>query len=347
MRMQESFCSVLGALAVLLLTMCWAARVHSQDFFYKGETIRIVVGASAGGGFDTYSRVVGRHLGKHVPGNPSVIVQNMPGAGTLIAAKHVYDVAKPDGLTIGNFIGDLVLGQLLGREGITFKAKEFQWLGVPGKDHIACVLTTASGITDMTKWFASKTPVKLGGIAGTAPGNSALILKEALGLPMHVVTGYPGTAEIRLGAESGELAGGCWQWESIKPTWKGALDRGEVRVLLQATKRPLPDLPNVPSAYDFAKTEEAKRLIEVGVETTSSITRLYAFPPGTPTDRTATMRKAFMNTMRDREFLADAKKSNISIDPSSGEEVEKLVSGIFDLQPELVARLKTTLSSKQ
>jgi tripartite-type tricarboxylate transporter receptor subunit TctC len=346
MRMQESFCSVLGALAVLVLTMCWAARVHSQDFFYKGETIRIVVGASAGGGFDTYSRVVGRHLGKHVPGNPSVIVQNMPGAGTLIAAKHVYDVAKPDGLTIGNFIGDLVLGQLLGREGITFKAKEFQWLGVPGKDHIVCALTTASGITDMKKWLTSKTPVKLGGIAGTAPGNSAFILKEALGLPMQVVTGYPGTAEIRLGAESGELAGGCWQWESIKPTWTGALKSGDVRVLLQVTKQPLPDLPNVPLAYDFAKTDEARKLIEVGIETTSSITRLYAFPPGTPTDRTTTMREAFMKTMRDPEFLAEAKKSNLAVDPSAGEEVEKLVSGIFDLQPELVARLKTILLPK-
>ena len=164
---------------------------------------------------------------------------------------------------------------------------------------------------------------------------------------MQVVTGYPGTAEIRLGAESGELAGGCWQWESIKPTWKGALERGEVKVLLQVTKRPLPDLPNVPLAYDFAKTNETRRLIEVGIETTSSITRLYAFPPGTPTDRTTTVREAFMKTMRDREFLADAKKSNLAIDPSSGEEVEKLVSGIFDLQPELVARLKTILLTKK
>ena len=346
MAIRKCFGIALGAMAAFCVTIFGAARLHSQEPFYKGTTIRIVVGASAGGGFDTYSRVIARHLGKHVPGNPSVIVQNMPGAGTLIAAKHVYDVAKPDGLTIGNFIGDLVLGQLLGREGITFKAKEFQWLGVPGKDHIVCALTTASGITDMKKWLTSKTPVKLGGIAGTAPGNSAFILKEALGLPMQVVTGYPGTAEIRLGAESGELAGGCWQWESIKPTWTGALKSGDVRVLLQVTKQPLPDLSNVPLAYDFAKTDEARKLIEVGIETTSSITRLYAFPPGTPADRTTTMREAFMKTMRDPEFLAEAKKSNLAVDPSAGEEVEKLVSGIFDLQPELVARLKTILLPK-
>ena len=175
----------------------------------------------------------------------------------------------------------------------------------------------------------------------------ALAIKNLLGAKIRLVAGYKGTAEIRLAAESGEVAGGCWQWESIKPTWKSALERGDVRVLLQVTRQPLPDLPNVPLAYDFAKTEGARRLIEVGIETTSSITRLYAFPPGTPRDRTNIVREAFMKTMRDPEFLADARKSNLAIDPSSAEAVEKLVSGIFDLQPELVARLKTILSPKQ
>jgi tripartite-type tricarboxylate transporter receptor subunit TctC len=320
------------------------AHPSTHEPFYKGKTIRIIVGATPGGGFDTYSRAIARYMGKHIAGNPTVIVENMAGAGTLIAANYTYKAVKPDGLTIGNFIGGLVLGQLLGQPGIEFDARKFEWVGVPSRDNVACAFTKASGITSMEKWMASKTPVKLGATGrGTAPEDTPKVLKAALGLPIHLITGYKGTADIRLAAESGEVAGGCWQWESIKVTWRKALEAGEASVVLQVTPQPLPDLPGVPLAISFAKTEEARTLIQVGVQNQSAITRLYAFPPGTPKERVRIMRKAFQDTLKDPEFVADAKKSKLEIDPTTGEEVERIIAEFFKLDPALIASLKGIL----
>ena len=151
-----------------------------QEKFFEGKTIRIIVGFAAGGGFDIYSRTIARHMGRHLPGNPSVIVENMTGAGSLLAANHLYKVAKPDGLTIGNIHGNQILNQVLGSPGIEFDARRFEWIGVPVKDNGACALTKASGITSLEKWIASKTPVKLGGGGtGDTTTTNAKILKEA------------------------------------------------------------------------------------------------------------------------------------------------------------------------
>jgi tripartite-type tricarboxylate transporter receptor subunit TctC len=324
-----------------LLTALDAAHSAEQDAFYRGKTIRIVVGGPAGGGFDTYSRAIARHIGKHVPGQPTVIVENMPGAGMLIAANHAYNVAKPDGLTMVNFIGGLLLGQLVGQPGIQFDAKKFEWLGVPSKDKVVCAFAKASGITSVEKWMAAKTPVKLGGVGrGTAPDDAAKFLKAALGLPIQLVTGYKGTPQIRLAAESGEVAGGCWQWESIKVTWRKALDAGEVSVVLQVTAQPLPELPTVPLAIQFAKTQEARTLIEMGIQNPAAITRLYALPPGTPKERVQMLRKAFLAALKDPELLAEAKQAKLEIDPIGGEELEGIVAQFFQVDPAVAATLK-------
>ena len=194
------------------------------------------------------------HINKHIPGNPTVVVQNQPGAGGLIAANSVYKVSKPDGLTIGNFIGTLVIDQVLGAPGIEFDARKFEWIGVPMQESNACAFTKASGITSLEKWKSSPTPVKLG---ATAPGdptyNIPLILKETLGLPTQVVGGYKGIQGILVAAESNEVAGACWQWESIKTTWRNALNAGEVSVVVQINAQRHPELANVPNALDLAK----------------------------------------------------------------------------------------------
>jgi len=180
----------------------------SDDIFFKNKTVRMIVGFGAGGGFDIYSRAIARHMGKHIPGNPSVVVENMTGAGSLLAANHLYKVAKPDGLTIGNIHGNQILNQVLGSPGVEFDARRFEWIGVPVKDNGACALTKASGITSLERWRASKTPVKLGGGGpGDTTTTNAKILKEALNLPIQLVMGYKGTSDMRLAAESGELAG--------------------------------------------------------------------------------------------------------------------------------------------
>jgi tripartite-type tricarboxylate transporter receptor subunit TctC len=333
-----------GLLAFTLLLPSVAAAASADDF-YKGKTIRIVVGFSAGGGFDTYARAIARHMSRHIPGQPPIIVENMTGAGSLIAANHVFKVAKPDGLAIGHFIGGLFLGQVLGQAGVEFDARKFEFIGAPITDHVVCAMTKASGITSVEKWMAAKTPVKMGGIApGTStPDNATRILKAALGLPIQLVTGYKGTADVRLAAESGEVSGGCWGWDSVKTTWRKAIETGDAVVVLQANRKNHPELPQVPQAIKLAKTEDARRLIDVGIHADSDIVRTYTLPPGTPKERVQLLRKAFDDTLKDAEFLADAKKSNLSVEPVQVDEIERDIRALFKLDPGLVTKLKDIL----
>ncbi len=328
----------------LIIGFAFDVHVGAQELFYRDKTIRIIVGFSAGGGFDTYSRVIARHLGKHIPGNPAIIVENRAGAASLIAANHLYKVAKPDGLTIGNFHGNQILNQALGYPGIEFDARKFEWIGVPVRENKVCAFTRASGITSFEKLRTAKPPVKIG---GQAPGddtyNTPVIFKEALDLPMQIVAGYKGTAEIRLAAEGGEVAGGCWGWESMKPTWRKGLESGEVVVVLQGSPTAHPDLPNVPLAIDLAKTDEARQLLTAGIHDPAAMTRPYALPPGTPKQRVQILRKAFIETLKNPEFVEDAKKSNLDIDPVSNEELERMVNGLLSLNPKIVAKLKEVL----
>jgi tripartite-type tricarboxylate transporter receptor subunit TctC len=338
----------LSSLAVVvglgLLPSIWAEPGLAQEEFYKGKTVRIVVGSAPGGGFDTYARAIARQMGKHVPGNPTVIVENMTGAGSLRSANYLYRIAKPDGLTIGHFLGGLLLGQALGREGIEFDARKFEYLGVPVRESSICALGKKVGFSTIEEWLASKTPVKLGGIApGNATDDVAKILQAGIGLPIHLVSGYKGTSEVRLAVEGGEVFGVCMGWDSIKATWRKNLESGDVAIVLQATARPHPELPKIPLAVSFAKTQEGRRLIEVGIHDLSAIFRPYVLPPGTPKDRVETLRRAFAETLKDPEFLSAAAKSRLSIDPVSGEEAKKIVAGLFDLPPALVAKLKDVL----
>ncbi len=335
----------LSTLLTIALLLPSSASAAAADDFYKGKPIRIVVGFSAGGGFDTYARAIARHMSRHIPGQPPIIVENMTGAGSLIAANHLFKVAKPDGLTIGHFIGGLFLGQVLGQPGVEFDGRKFEFIGAPITDHVVCALTKASGITSVEKWMASKTPVKMGGIApGTStPDNATRIFKAALGLPIQLVTGYKGTAEVRLAAESGEVAGGCWGWDSVKTTWRKAIESGDAVVVLQANRKNHLELPQIPQAIKLAKSEDARRMIDVGIHADSDIVRTYTLPPGTPKDRVQILRKAFDDTLKDAEFLADAKKSNLSVDPVPVDEIERDLSALFKLDPALVAKLKDIL----
>ena len=332
------------ALAITgFVLMTGTAHATTHDF-YKGKTIRIAVGAAAGGGFDTYARVIARHMGRHIPGNPTIIVENMPGAGSLIAANYAYKIAKPDGLTLGHFLGGLFLEQLFGKPRVEFDARKFEYVGVPVKDNPACAFIRASGITSIEKWMVARTPPKLGGVGpGTATDNVPKLLAASIGLPIQLVSGYKGTAVIRLAAESGEVAGGCWAWESLRATWRKGIDTGEVAVVLQTQSQPHPDIPSVPLAINLAKTDEARQLIKFGIQDMSAINRPFVLPPGTPKDRVQLLRKAFVDTLGDPEFLVDAQKSKLEVDPMTGEDLEQTVLGLVKLNPALLARLKEVL----
>ena len=333
-----------ACLGLMVLVAITCAAASAQDDFYRGKTIRIVVGYSAGGGFDTYSRAIARHLAKHIPGKPAVIVENMPGAAGLVAANSIYRAGRPDGLTIVNFQGTQVMSQILGRDGVEFDARKYEWLGAPTRENAVCALTRASGVTTVQQWAASTTPVKLGSVApGGATHDVPRVLQAALGLPIHLVRGYKGTAEIRLAAQSGEVSGGCWPWESLRPTWRQALEAGEAAVVLQVTDKPLPDLPGVPLALGLAKTDEARQLIRSGIIVPTTVSRVYAMPPATPADRVRLLRTAFLKTLADPEFVADARQAQLDIDPISGEEVTRLIGELFKMSPAVLAKLKELL----
>jgi len=311
---------------------------------YEGKVVRIIVGYSAGGGLDVNARVIARHMGKYIPGHPTLIVENMVGAGGLILANHLYKVSRPDGLTIGHIIGGLFLSQALGQPGVEFDAMKFEYLGAAMQEYAVCAFAKASGITSIEKWMASNTPVKMGGTGpGTFVDNNIRILRAALRLPIQLVTGYKGSADVRLAVESGELAGSSYGWDSMKATWRKALETGDVVPVLQAVPKPFPDLPNVPLAINYAKTDEARQLIEVGLHSSGIFYRPFILPPGTHKEQVQILRKAFQETMKDKEFLAEMKKANMGLDPVTGDELAKNVAEIFRLDPAMLAKLKDIL----
>ena len=318
----------------------------AEDFF-KGKTLTFVVGFSAGGGFDTYTRLIARHISKHLPGNPRVVVQNRTGAGSLIAANHIYNRAKRDGTVIGNWIGPLVLSQKLGNKAAKFDGQKFNWLGAPVADSGVCALTKASGIKTVDDWFASKRPIKIG---ATGPGSTTddppKLLRVAIGLPIKMVEGYGGTANIRLAAESGEIDGGCWAWQSIKPTWSKGIQSGNVRPVIQIGLKSHPELKHVPLAINYAKTAKARELLKVANDAYGDIARPYSLPPGVPQARVRLLQTAFMDTLRDPELLAEAKKSKLEINPLDGPTIKKLIANLFKMDPALISRLRELLLPK-
>lgn len=333
----------LTALASWLLASTTIAI--AQTDFYQGKTIRIIVGFSPGGGYDALARMLSRHMPKYIPGHPTILVENMTGAGSLLAANHIYKVAKPDGLSMGHFSGGFAFNQVMGQPGIELDTQKFVYVGAVARDESAIALTKASGVTSMEKWFAVKTPVKLG---TTGPGafgtdNVIKVIKAALNLPIQIISGYKGTADMRLAAESGEIDGTTWGWDSMRGTWQKALETGTVVVVLQTVPKPFPDLAKVPLAIDFAKTPEAKQLIEIGIHFPSKITKTLALPPGTPLDRAQILQKALQETVKDPDFIAEADKAKIGLAPVTADEMKKTVDGIFKLDPGILAKLKTIL----
>ena len=333
---------------IALIFLAGTTTKSTADEFYQGKTIRFVVGFSAGGGFDTYTRLIARHFGKHVPGNPTTVVENKTGAGSLVAANYIYNQAEPDGLTIGNWIGPLVLQQVLGNKAAKLDGRKFGWLGVPTPDSGVCALTQASGIKTVEDWFASKRPIKIG---ATAPGSTTddvpKLIKVALGLPIQMVEGYSGTSKIRLAAESGEIDGGCWAWESIKPTWAKGIESGQARVVMQTMLQSHPELKHVPLASKYAKTEEARELLNVVNGPYGVLARPYSIPPGTPKERLKVLQKAFTETLGDSELLAEAKKAKLEIKPVDGPTVARLMGDLYNIKAATKEKLKEIVIPKK
>jgi tripartite-type tricarboxylate transporter receptor subunit TctC len=324
-----------------------SAFASSVEDFYKGKIIHFIVGGSAGGGYDTYTRLIARRFAQYVPGKPSIVVENMPGAAMLIAANYIFNSARRDGTYIGHWSGGLLLQQLLGNPAVQFDGRKFNYLGMPTVDNLVCVLTNRSGVKTAAEWLKAKRPLKIGAIGpGTSGDDDTKLLAAATDFPIQLVEGYKGTAEIRAAAESGEVEGTCaFGWQSAKVTWASALRAGQVHVVLQTTLEPHPELKGVPLAIEYAKTEEGKKMLSIASDVYGK-QRLYSLPPQVPEERVQALQKAFMDTLKDSQLLAEAEKAKLEINPVDGPGIEKVVNGLFEIDPAIVNRIKKLLGSK-
>ena len=320
------------------------APVAAQDQFYRGKVVRVIVGFPPGGGYDTYARLIARHMGKHVAGNPTIVVDNMSGAGSMISANHIYRVAKPDGLTVGHFIGGLFLQQILGKPGIEFDARKFEYIGAPAQDNFILGLHKNTGFTSLQQWIAARTVVKFGG-AGFGAGTDDLtaVARDVMGLPIQLVAGYKGTADIRLAFNNGEILGITNSWQSTRSTWRTELDGGTLNILVQLASKSHPELTKYPLPGDLIKTDEGRKIFQAVAQVHGASVRPFVLPPTTPKERVQMLRKAFTDTLTDSDFVAEAKKGNIEINPVNGEELAKSVHSVLQLEPSLVAKLKEIL----
>jgi tripartite-type tricarboxylate transporter receptor subunit TctC len=334
-------------LPILISVSPASAHAASVEDFYKDKTIQFIVGGSAGGGYDTYTRLIARHFARYVPGKPATVVQNMPGAAMLIAANYVFNSAPRDGTVIGHWSGPLILQHLMGNPAVKFEGRKFGWLGMPTADSLVCILTERSGIKTAEEWRHAKTRVKLGAIGpGTSGTDDTKLLAAATGFPLQLIEGYKGTADIRVAAETGEVDGTCaFGWQSAKVTWANALRARQVHVVLQTMLESHPELKGVPLAVDYAKTEEGKKLLRIASELYGK-QRLYSLPPQVPEQRVRTLQKAFIDTLKDPQFLAEAEKARLEIDPIDGRGIEKMVQGLYEMEPAIVNRVKQVLEAK-
>ena len=327
-----------------------AGAVHATTHeFFKGKTIRLVVGNSTGGSMDDWGRFVALHLGRHIPGNPEVIVQNMAGAGTIIAANYIYNVAKPDGLSIGLVNPAIYVDQLLGAKEVKFDWQKFSFIGSPERLDYVLFMRTDTPYKTLDDMRKAKEPPRCAALAISTPSYQfPKLLEEGLGLKFHMVLGYGGGGEMNLAIEKGEVqcrAGTVSSYVDREPT-RGWAKNGFVRALAQSGSKRYPKLPDVPTIYELMeahKTADAiKRLAKV-VLASLDLGRPFIAPPGMAADRVKLLRDAFTKAMNDPALVADAQKRKWDLDPMSGAELEGTAKEIMVQPPEVIERMKKLL----
>ena len=310
-------------------------KLHANEF-YKGQTIRFVVGFAAGGGYDLSARIVGRHMGKHIPGNPTIVVENMTGAGSLIAANYTYNSAKPDGLFVGIWNSAYVLRQALGDKAVRLDARKLGWIGAPTKGTPFCSIMAHTGLKSLKDVLSADRELKMG---STGPGSTyddmPQILNRTLKTKFKVISGYEGTSTILVAMRRKEVDGGCWTWESARTTARPMLDASGDDKLIpflihsRELDREVKDLPLIP---EVIMGQDNLSAYETWVGT-YEFQRPFSVPPGTSKERLQILRKAFADTLKDPEFIAEAKKTKFDATYVSGEEVEKYVDKVLSVTP--------------
>ena len=333
------------ALSLLLLGPPGAP---AQDF-YQDKIIRFIVGQAAGGGYDTYTRTIAHHIIKHIPGHPAVTVENMTGAGSLVAANYLYNNAKPDGLTVANWNSAFVLNQALGDPNVRFDARKFAWVGAPSKGIPVCVIMGFAGPRTFAEILRSEKPIKMG---GTAPGSHSidlpLMLNKMLGTKFNVVSGYQGTAQVRLAMQRREVDGDCTNWESVVATRKDMVEaKGGDRLIpfLIHSRAKDPQVRNIPLFSEVLRGDTDTATYKAYMAQ-MEYQRPLTTAPGTPKERLEILRRAFQATLLDPEFLAHAAKAKLDITYVSGEETEKNVAEVLSIAAKVKENLQFLSQAK-
>jgi tripartite-type tricarboxylate transporter receptor subunit TctC len=321
---------------VVALFVFGAQPQAGADEFYKGKTIRFVVGLAPGGGYDLSARTVARHIGKYIPGNPTIIVENMTGAGSLIAANYTYYSAKPDGLFVGIWNGGYVLRQAIGDKAMRFDTRKFGWIGAPTKATPSCSIMAHTGLQSLKDILAANRELKMG---STGPGSTyddlPQLLNLSLGTRFKVISGYEGTSTILVAMRRKEVDGGCWGWESVRTIARPMLDaKGDDKLIpfLIHRREAEPEVKDLPLVTEVIKSEDHLSAYKTWVGT-HEFQRPFTVPPGTPKERLVLLRKGFAATMKDPEFLAETKKAKLETTYVSGEEVEDYVKQVLSITP--------------
>jgi tripartite-type tricarboxylate transporter receptor subunit TctC len=332
-------CGIAAALAAAVTTQ--PARSAGVEDFYKGKTVSLLIGYSVGGGYDAYGRLLARHLGKYIPGSPTVVPQNMTGAGSLKAANYVYSVAPKDGSVIGTFSRSMGIAPLLDKA--EFDSTKFTWLGSVTDEVSLCVTRHDAPVKTFSELLA--TPATFGAEgAGSDPNIFASFYRNVLGAKIKVVTGYPGTNEIQLAVERGEVDGLCGlSWSTLKGRYPHWLKEKRANILVQAGIKKQPELPDVPSANELAKHPDQTQILKL-LLIGQAMARPFAAPPGIPADRRAALIAAFERTTADPDFLAEAERLNFEVNPVSANQLDALLAEAYATPKDVIAKAAKAMS---
>jgi tripartite-type tricarboxylate transporter receptor subunit TctC len=325
------------AVACLALVPAAPARAQTPAEFYKGKTVELYIAYSVGGGYDLYARLLARHLGKHIPGNPLVVPKNMEGAGGLRLANWLYQAALRDGTVIGATSRSVAFENILGNRAAQYDAAKFTWIGSANDEVSVCVAWHTSGVAKFEDVLAKELTVGSTGVADDTYQFPRFV-NNTLGTRMKIITGYPGGNDVSLALERGEVGGRCgWSWSSVKSIRASWVAEKKINLLMQFSLAKHADLPDVPLIMHLAKNDEQRQMFRL-IFARQTMGRPYQGPPGMPADRLRALQQAFMDTMKDKDFLAEADKAQFEITPVSGEAIERLVAEAHKTPPEVAAK---------
>ncbi len=327
--------NLLAAGALLSAATALPAAVHAEDF-YKGKTVNFFIGSAAGGGYDTYSRLIANHIGRHLPGKPTVVAQNMPGAGSIRAANHLYNIAAKDGTAIGMVDQALYLNQILGTPELKADARKYNWIGRILSNSAVLFAWHTADVKTADDTFKHELIIST---TGAASKLNWTVMNNVLGTKFKIINGYTGSNESRLAMERREVDALSMPWSLLKNDGAEWLATKKINLLLQTGADKHPELPNVPRMIDLAKTDADRQLMEL-FSSPSTIGRSVVAPPGLPAERVAELRKGFMAAIKDPLLLADVEKAKLELDPLSGEELQVAISGAGDFPEALIARAR-------